>query len=143
MIERLQSDALAGQHLAEKHMLVLAEELSVRVDAPHQHVAIVIRLRNPLRIRARRCAVDRIGRPLAKRFVRTLFVVFAAEAVEGLLLATPVGCRGCGRLCLQRPVHPFVASVLLRVAWFSSPMATSSSPGSWSSRSAAFCQART
>ncbi len=60
--------------------------------------------------------VHRRRRLHGQRLVRTLFVVLAAEPVEGPLLGPPVGRRRRRRRFLQRAVHPFMSSVLLRVA---------------------------
>src|SRR5436305_6684221 len=55
-------------------------------------------------------------RPLPERFVRPLLVVDAPKLVEAFLLGRPAPGRRTRRLLLQRPMHPFVPAILLRVA---------------------------
>src|SRR4249920_419895 len=51
-----------------------------------------------------------------QRFVRSLLVVLAPEAIEGVLLRAPVGGWRTGSLLLQGAVHAFVPPVLLGMA---------------------------
>ena len=48
--------------------------------------------------------------------VRSLLVVDILELVEGFLLSATVGPRWLGCLLLQRAMHPFMATVLFRMA---------------------------
>src|SRR5262249_56096940 len=51
----------------------------------------------------------------AQGFVRALFVILAAKLVEAALLRAPVGSHRRHGFLLQRQMHTFMPSVLLRM----------------------------
>ena len=66
-----------------------------------------------VRKRPRRRSIERRGRPIAQRFVRALFVVERAEAIEHELLPAPAVPDGARGLALGRTVHPFMGAILM------------------------------
>src|SRR3982751_7052402 len=79
-------------------------------------MARVFRLRSLFRIRPAGGMLKLRRSLLSQTLGRTLFVVDAAEPIESLLLRPPAAGRRTSRLLFQRPVHPLVTTVLLRVA---------------------------
>src|SRR5206468_5439602 len=65
-------------------------------------------------LRAARWPIARCRRGALEELVRSLVVVFGAEAVEGALLGRERGAGRPNRFGLERLVHPFVGAVLLR-----------------------------
>jgi hypothetical protein len=113
VVHFLESDILTGQRLRDADAIALPADAAVLADESDLEVTGVLDLRKLPRELPQRRAVGRRRRFLAEPFVRSLFVVLAAECVEAGLLRTEVAARRPRCLGLQRLVHALVPAVLL------------------------------
>ena len=112
--EFVEANRFADQRLGDEHALALPHDLARTAHAADLVVGIVPGILDAVRHRPPRWRVDRVRRPLAECFVRTLFIVVSPEDVEASLLLARIRCRRARGLCLERAMHALVAAVLLR-----------------------------
>ena len=108
------ADRLASQRFTDKQVFAAPLDLARWTHNPRLVVGVA-----PGRLGARRQAASRrmpmfCRCRLAKRFVRTLVIIMAAEPVEANLLIARCGRRRLRRFCLERAMHAFVPAIVLR-----------------------------
>jgi hypothetical protein len=103
-----------GLDAAWPFVLSLIEKASDHALAPIG--AGILERRESRRIGPRGRPIHRRGRLVGQRFMGPEFVVLAPEGIEAALLVPAGRGRGARRRPLERPVHPLVAAVLLRLA---------------------------
>src|SRR6266568_2175942 len=114
LIDGQQADGFSPEHFTEEDIVFFPAEMAVAVDGAYEHVVLVVDLRFPRRIGARRSLVH-TGRSLhGERLMRPYLVIVLTEAIQFALLGTPVLSRA--QLLLEGAVHAFVSSVLLRMS---------------------------
>ena len=109
----LESDVLSAQRTAKNEQVVLEANGPDTRDVFDQQVARILQRRERIGIGTRRGLVVRGGRITRERFMRSLFVVFAAKLIEAALLLREIGLGRARGLVFQRPMHSFVRCVLL------------------------------
>src|ERR1035438_3705783 len=100
--------------MRDEHVSIGPSHLASRRDSAHLPIRGVFRLLDPLRKEPRRRLIATIRSLLPERLVRALFVVLLTKPVEAFLLAAPVGRWRRRGFLLERAMHAFVPSVLLR-----------------------------
>src|SRR5947209_20234130 len=89
---------------------------AVATDAPDFEVRRILEERQAPGIGPRGRLIDPDRRTLPQGFVRPLVVVVEAEGVEAPLLGPQRGFRRARGFALERPVHPLMSAILLRLA---------------------------
>src|SRR5580704_10746864 len=96
------ANRFADQRLADEDAIALPHDLAGAAHAPDLVIGIIPRLLDAIRHHAPRRHINLVRRPLAERFMRTLFVVVPAEGVEARLLLDRIRSRRARSLRLER-----------------------------------------
>src|SRR5436309_2700292 len=89
---------------------------AISVQLLNHQVAGILGSRQLGRERPRRRTPYGARRMHPERLMRAILVVLLLEPIKALLLQAQALRRRSRRLCLQRPMHPFMPAVLLRLA---------------------------
>ena len=111
-----QANGLAREGLAHVDRVPFPLDLSIGAYSTYGYSGPVVRSTDTGRIGLRRWKILAGWRLLSQRFMRPLGVVALTEGVESSLLLASGRPRRTRCLCLERPVQPLQASVLLWVA---------------------------
>src|SRR5436189_1915970 len=109
-----QADELAGQCLADEHVLAAPLDRPRRTYSSHFVVCVIPRVLETRRQSVIRRLPARRRWRLLQRLVRPLLVVVPAEQIEARLLLARIRRGGLGGLRLQCSVHALVPAVVLR-----------------------------
>src|SRR3981189_1246142 len=111
----LHGNSFTGKRAANMDEVASPFDLAVGSNLAHRRFGRVIRLREPLRHRARRRLVDACRHALAKRLVRPFFVVVAHKCRKATSLRS-AGWRRWPHGLQEREVKALVADAMLRMA---------------------------
>src|SRR5271170_1163867 len=111
-----QSYNLSYKCFADKDQLALPPDLAIAAHPAQVDPGRIAGILQPRRIAPQRGRVVLRRRSLAQRLMRPLLVELGAELIEAPLLRRRTGGGRVGALGLERAMHPFMPSVLLRLA---------------------------
>jgi len=116
VVDFLKADGVLLQGVGDEQQALFESKGAGVGNAFNDEMAGVLDRGQLPRIFAIRGSVERCGGFPAERLVGALLVVYPSEAVESSLLGWQVDPWRSGSLCLERPVHALVGTVLLRLA---------------------------
>jgi hypothetical protein len=111
--DQLDSQLFEAEYLADKDSLLVPADVAAIVDSSQLKSLRVREFRQLVRQSYRAPDVKTCGNLVVQALMRALIVERVTEVIEAALLCSK-GCRRwCGRVLLQRAMHPLVAAVLL------------------------------
>jgi hypothetical protein len=118
IINGIEADRFSDQGFAHEEHVTPPADVATCAHATNRHAGRVLDAGQPQGILPGGPLIDGDRGHLAERFMRSHMVVLMAEPVEGTLLGAHVMAGRSCSLFLERAVHSFMASVLLRAAGF-------------------------
>src|SRR6204780_875797 len=116
VVDLLQAHRFAFQRVSDKDILPRPAHLAATRYPARVPVGRILYRPRPARIGSVRSSIMADRRLLSQSFMRALLVVLLAKLVETRLLRAPIAGRRLSRFLFQRPMHPLMAPVLLRLA---------------------------